>query len=154
MSALKSIFVAVPTLFLIGRGVKKFYDNLWHNMKIDVPFDTISAQFQGIQYLIISFSLDIENHFDKVFELSKVHSTVFVNGKDGNLIEIGSTPPNARKLVISGNKKTRVNLSVRVGVLTIITQIKSLLKKPKGKRLLVRTSCYINGLPFQTETWY
>lgn len=151
---LASGLAIVTGIIAIGSFAKKSYDNLWHNLKIAIPLQSVKVRAQ-IQTVSIDSSVLITNHYSRNFVLTKLHSTIFIKNKEGNLVEIGSTLPSVTELVLTKNKQSMIpSPTVVINSLTAVLGMKNVLTRPAGERIMIRSSMFINGIPFTTDVWY
>jgi hypothetical protein len=155
MSILTKI-AAVASLSYVGYNfAKSAADNVWNNVKLSLPPETIKAKFTSFTNFQLQGALKIENHYHQSVDITNLKLSVFYKTPDGNLVELASTPPNVNRWVVKKNDTSLIGpIVLNVNNYEALKSLKLLIKAPVGERVKLVVSGYLNGLPLSTEIWY
>lgn len=133
----------------------RYVDKFWHFLKFYIPPENINVGFAGLSQFFIAANLKIENNWKLSIRLSNIHLTAYFKDKNGDLRELGSTPPSSKSYVISA-KKTTIIPNIRLNILSLssIKAIKTLLTYPAGQRFKLVITGDVQGFSFTQEVWY
>ncbi len=151
----KVLSVAAPLIFISSKVFGNRAKNIFHDVKINIPLESIKFSFASITTFVVKSALRVQNHLYTAITIENIHMTVFVKKSDGSLTELASTPPTTKEWIIKENSTTIISdININVSNISLIPAIQSLMNKPKGERFKVMISGYANSIPFTKELWY
>ena len=155
MSILTKIAALAPLAFVGYKFAKSAADNVWNNVKISLPPESITAKFTSLTTFQVKGSLKIENHYHQSVDITNLKLSVFYKKKDGNLAELAGTPPTNNRWVVKQNATNTIGpITLNINNLSAIQAVGPIMSAPVGERIKLVISGYLNGLPLSTEIWY
>jgi len=156
MSIVRNISIAaglVTAVGVISKFGKSVADNFFHEMKFNIDPQSLGVKF-GILSTDVWADLIVDNNYRTDLEIKNLHLSIFYKDDNGTLKELGHTPPNSRKYLLTKGTRTKIEaIKLSIGTLSIPSGVSSFTNK-EGERLKFVVSGKINGLPLSTSYWY
>jgi len=151
----KVLSVAAPLIFIGSKVVGNRTKNILHDIKINIPLESVKMGFVSLATFFVKASLRVQNHLYTAITIENIHMTVFVKKNDGSLTELASTPPDTKEWIIKENSTTIISdIKINVSNISLIPALQNLMNKPKGERFKIVISGYANSIPFTKDMWY
>lgn len=150
------LLASALVVWKITKGqISETADEFWRYMKFDVPLNKIKVDVRLVSPTVIKADLIISNNYTKDIEVSNIVATVFAKKDNGVLVEIARTPPSNKVFTVKNKAKTTISqFPIELSLLTGIQNIRSMLNRPKGDRLLIKFSGNIQNFPISQEVSY
>ena len=130
-------------------------NDIFSRIKFDLPFNKIKFEPKIFGPSTLKIDVVVSNNNTSDIGLTNVMATLFTKNVKGELVELARTPPSTKIYSIGKNKKTVISqFPIEIKTLTTITNLQTLLSKPKGQRVLIEFSGYVQGFPIKQKVWY
>ncbi|MDX1350072.1 MAG: hypothetical protein R3279_07490 [Putridiphycobacter sp.] len=157
MAKIKPLSVLLTGASIVGAFtvLSKAINNISHNIKLQVPLSSIKLKFNGLQSILVSFSLVCQNNYKITYRITDLNSSIFYRNTEGELVQLVSTPPTKLAYKLSAKATTKIeDITIAVDGFSVVQAVKSALTRPKGERFLLKITCNINNIPYSEDTWY
>lgn len=142
-------------IWKIAKGqVSEQADEFWRMMKLDIPLSSVKVALRLVSPTVIKADLVVSNNYTQDIEITNLVATVFAKTKDG-LTEIARTPPSTKIFTVKKSSKTTIaQFPIEVSLINGLTNLSTILKQPKGERLLIKFSGFVQNFPISQEVSY